>query len=321
MRRPKIGFLGVAYSHAAEKIRILRGSADFEFVGIWAETESLAKKYRDLGVTIRSRDEIRRMSEVVVVESEVSTHASLALEALEAGCHVHLEKPPSETMSEFDRVLAAARERKRRLQVGYMWRQNPGLNAVFEAVRSGWLGEVYLVRATINNTLEIARRPEWAGFKGGVLFELGSHMVDAVVRLLGKPKRVNPVLKTHGSSSDTLADNNVVVFEYPKTTAVITSSTLQPNAGAHRAFEVFGTRGTATVRPLEQPVLELDLAEMAGPYQRGRQTVSLPAYRRYEGEFAQLAMSLRDDRPLPMSLDQERDVQDTLLKACGVGEA
>ncbi|MCC7375220.1 MAG: Gfo/Idh/MocA family oxidoreductase [Verrucomicrobiales bacterium] len=318
-RRPKVGFLGVAYSHAAEKIRLLRASSEFEFVGVWAETEALASKYREQGVAIRSRDEILRLAEVAVVESEVATHATLALEALEAGCHVHLEKPPAETMADFDRVLAAARERKRLLQVGYMWRLNPGLNAVFEAVRSGWLGEVFLVRATINNTLETARRREWAGFKGGVLFELGSHMLDAVVRLLGKPNQVVPVLKTHGSSTDTLADNNVVVLEYPKTTAVISSSTLQPNAGAHRAFEVLGTRGTAVVRPLEQPVLELDLAEAAGPYSRGRQTVPLPAYRRYEGEFAQLASSLREDRVLAVTLEQERDVQETLLKACGVG--
>lgn len=317
-RRPKVGFLGVAYSHAAEKIRLLRESKDFEFVGIWAESEALAGRYRDQGVRIRGRDEILKDSEVVVVESAVSTHASLALEALEAGCHVHLEKPPAETLPDFERVLGAARTRNRRLQVGYMWRHHPGLNAVFDAVRAGWLGEVFLVRATINNTLEKARRAEWAEFKGGVLFELGSHMVDAVVRLLGRPNRVSPVLKTHGSSTDTLADNNVVVFEYPKTTAVITSSTLQPNAGAYRAFEVFGTQGTAVVRPMEPPAVELELTEAAGPYRRGRQTLSLPAYRRYEGEFAELVRSLREGLPLPVSLDLERDVQETLLKACGV---
>ncbi|MBL9139709.1 MAG: Gfo/Idh/MocA family oxidoreductase [Verrucomicrobiales bacterium] len=316
--RPKVGFLGVAYSHAAEKIRILRESSEFEFIGVWAETEALAAKYRSQGARICSREEVLKESEVVVVESAVPTHASLAMEALEAGCHVHLEKPPAESMAEFDRVVAAARARGRLLQVGYMWRHHPGLNAVMEAVRSGWLGEVFLVRATINNTLENARRSDWSVFKGGVLFELGSHMVDAVVRLLGKPNRVIPVLKTHGSSTDTLADNNVAVFEYPKTTAVITSSTLQPNAGAHRAFEVFGTLGTAVVRPMEPPSVALDLAEAMGPYRRGPQTLAMPPYRRYEGEFAELSRALREGRPLPVSLDLERDVQETLLKACGV---
>jgi predicted dehydrogenase len=198
-----------------------------------------------------------------------------------------------------------------------MWRHNPGLNAAIEAARRGWLGEVFLIRATINNTLDPRRRHEWEQFPGGVLFELGSHLVDALVRLMGRPERVTPFLKTHGSRTDSLADNNVTVFEYPSASAVITSSTLQFNAFAHRAFEIMGTKGTAVVRPMEPPELHLDLAEAAGPYARGRQTVPQPEYRRYAGEFEELARCLRENRPLPVSLEQERDVQETLLRACG----
>src|ERR1051326_4971669 len=48
------------------------------------------------------------------------------------------------------------------------------------------------------------RRAEWAEFKGGSLFELGSHFIDATVRLLGKPKAVTPILRKHGRGADDL---------------------------------------------------------------------------------------------------------------------
>ncbi len=317
-QRVRAGFLGVAYSHAAEKLRLLQTSSDYELVGAWPETPDLARQLESKGVPVLTQEQVLERSDVVLIESEVPAHAELAARALEAGRHVHLEKPPSTTLAAFDQVLRLAREKQRLLQVGYMWRHNPGLRALFDAVRQGWLGDVFLVRATLNNTLATARRGDWAGYPGGVLFELGSHFVDAIVRLLGPPQRVTPFLKTHGSTTDTLADSNVAVFEFARATAVLTCATLQPNASAHRTFEVMGTRGTGILRPVEPPTLTLDLAEAAGPYVKGTQTVPLPAYRRYEGELAELAAAIRTGSPLPVDLDTERHVQESLLRASGV---
>lgn len=312
----RVGFLGVAYSHAAEKVRILRQSEEYDLIGVWAENRRLEERYTGQGVRVMSRREVLDGADVVVVESEVPTHADLAREALEAGRHVHLEKPPALTLKAFDELVGLARARRRLLQVGYMWRHNPGLNTVLEAARKGWLGDVFLVRATLNNQLDAARRAEWAAYPGGVLFELGSHLIDAIVRLLGRPERVTAFLKAHGSFPDQMADNNLAVFEYSRATAVIASSALQPNAGAHRAFEILGTRGSATVRPLEPPVVQLDLAEAAGPYRQGNQNVPQPEYRRYEGEFGELAAAVRGERSLSVSLEQELEVQETLVRAC-----
>ncbi len=317
-RRVKAGFLGVEYSHAAEKVRLVRTGEDYELVGAWAETDALRDTYAGQGVRILDRDEVLRQSEVVFVESAVRTHAAHARLALEAGRHVHLEKPPALDLATFDDLVRLAREKQRLLQVGYMWRHNPGLVAAFGAAREGWLGDVFQVRATINNTLDARRRGEWAEFRGGVLFELGSHLVDAIVRLLGRPEKVTPFLRTHGSTTDDLADNNVAVLEYPRATAIITSATLQPNAGAHRALEILGTRGTAVVRPLEPPMLHLDLARAAGPYRAGANAVPQPEYRRYRDELAELARAVREGLALPVGPDQERTIQETLLRVCGV---
>ncbi len=56
--------------------------------------------------------------------------------------NVHLEKPPSMTLEEFQEIVAIAASKKRLVQMGYMWRHNPGLIAALEAAGKGWLGDV-----------------------------------------------------------------------------------------------------------------------------------------------------------------------------------
>jgi len=312
-QRIRIGFLGASHSHAPGKLDVVLGSGDFELVGVCDASASVRQDCERRGVKLISQEGLLARCEVVAVESAVRDHARHALLALKAGRHVHLEKPPATSLSELQEMVSLARERKLLLQLGYMWRYNPGFRTVFEAVRNGWLGEVFMVRANISNFLASTRRPEWAEFKGGSLFELGSHLVDAIVRLLGKPKAVTPFLRRHGPGADDLKDNNVAVFEYNKAVAVLTNSALQDTKLAQRDFEVLGSNGTAVLRPLEPPTLEIELLHAAGPYRKGAQTVTLPAYRRYEADFAELAAAVRGERRLSVTFEEELTVQEALL--------
>lgn len=312
----KIGFLGAAHSHASAKVGLVRESPDFDLVGICEPDEETRRPYERAGTRLLSQRELLGACTVVAVESAVRDHARHAKLALEAGKHIHLEKPPADSLAPFKELQAIAREKQLLVQLGYMWRFNPGLVTALEAAQKGWLGDVYLVRAMINTQVAAARRPEWAEFKGGVMFELGCHLIDPIVRLLGRANSITPFLKKHGNFADHLADNTTAVFEYPKATAIITAATLQPNAMAHRSFEILGTNGTALVNPLEQPALQIDLAKAAGPYKAGTQTVSLPPYRRYVAEFVELAQAIRNKTSLAVTPEQELLVQETLLRAC-----
>ncbi|MBM3840130.1 MAG: Gfo/Idh/MocA family oxidoreductase [Verrucomicrobia bacterium] len=316
VRRVRIGFLGASHSHASEKVKFTRASPEYELVGICEDDESVRKQYQSLGVPLVSQEKLFSDAEVIAVESAVRDHARHGRLALEAGKHVHLEKPPADTYAEFQKLVTLAREKKRLLQMGYMWRFHPGINAALEAARQGWLGQVYLVRGTINTTVDAVRRPEWAEFHGGTLFELGSHLIDPVVRLQGRPAKVTSFLKNHGGANDTLADNTVAVFEYPKALAIVSSATLQPGAGAHRFFEIQGSNGTALVKPIEPPKLQIDLAKAAGPYAKGIQSVPMPDYRRYAPELTELARCVRSGQPLSVTPEEDLLVQETLLRAC-----
>jgi predicted dehydrogenase len=265
-----------------------------------------------------TRDDLWARAEVVAVESEIRDHAAHARAALGAGKHVHLEKPPATTLADLRAIIALAREKDRLVQVGFMWRYHPGFQAIAEAVRQGWLGDVYLVRGYISNHLSPERRVEWAEFAGGSMFDLGSHLVDATVRLLGSPKSVTPFPRHHGRAGDSLRDNNVAVLEYDHAAAVRVNTALQASASPARSFEVLGTNGAALLQPIEPPTLRLDLVAAAGPYARGVQTVPLPGYQRYVGDFAELAAAVRGERPLSTSLDGELLVGETVLRAGGM---
>jgi len=312
--RIPIGFLGATYSHGPDKIRLAMSSPDWGFVGVCDTSDAGRQACEKLGAKRISQDELFQRARVVAVESDIRDHASQALLALGAGKHVHLEKPPATRLADLQAVVALAREKELLLQTGFMWRYHPGFRAIFEAVRQGWLGDVFLVRGYISNNLPPARRLEWAEHKGGSMFDLGSHLVDATVRLLGKPKAGTPFLRRHGKFEDALKDNNVVVLEYDRATAVLVNTALQAGAAPPRSFEVLGTNGTATLQPIEPPSLQLDLVNPAGPYRNGTQTVSLPAYQRYEGDFAELAAAVRGERALTASLDEELLVGETLLR-------
>jgi predicted dehydrogenase len=314
-RRIRIGFLGATHSHAPGKLDVIQASPEFELVGACEESPPAKQSFEKQGAKIIPQEELLAHSEVVAVESAVRDHARHALLALKAGKHVHLEKPPATTLLELQEMITLAREKNVLLQTGYMWRYHPGFQKIFEAVRQGWLGDIFMVRAAISNKLALARRPEWGEFKGGALFELGSHLLDAIVRLLGRPNKVTPFLRRHGKAADDFKDNNVAVFEYDHALAVLTNTALQEAKLGQRSFEVLGSNGTAMLRPIEPPILEIELVNAAGPYNKGKQPVTLPTYRRYEADFAALAAAVRGNRPLPVTSEQELAVQETLLKA------
>lgn len=94
--RIRLGFLGASYSHAEGKIEVLRNIPDYEIAGIWEPDPNLAAKHAKAGFRMVSRSDILNYHSirVAVIETDVGSHAEHAREALQAGKHTHVEKPP-----------------------------------------------------------------------------------------------------------------------------------------------------------------------------------------------------------------------------------
>lgn len=313
----RLGFLGAAYSHFPGKYEVAIQSADFEVIGVCEENPDVRRR-RSPSLRWKSFKDLSQECEALVIESEVRRHSSDALRALEAGKHVHIEKPPAPSMAAFEDILGLAAQNRRVIQVGYMWRYNPGLNALLEAARDGSLGEVFSVRATMNTLAEEEARRDWAEFRGGAMFEQGCHLIDAVVRLLGRPDRVTPFLQELGRPTDALADNTVAILEYPRCLAVISSAPRQPNANPHRFLEITGTRGTGRLQPIEPPHLTLETGPVGGKGDPTRIDPRFSDYHRYVDDFAAFAAAIRGERPLAVTPATERLVHETVLRACGM---
>jgi predicted dehydrogenase len=113
----------------------------------------------------------------VVVATPVPTHYALAKQALQAGKHVLVEKPPAMKAEEIDELVALAAERDLVLMPGHLLLYHPGVRKLKELIDSGELGEVLCVYGNRQN-LGIVRTNENA------LWSLGVHDLSVILYLL-----------------------------------------------------------------------------------------------------------------------------------------
>ena len=117
--------------------------------------------------------------EAVVIATPVPTHYELAKQALEAGKHVLVEKPPAMKGAEMDELVKLAAERDLVLMPGHLLLYHPGVVKMKELVDSGELGEVLCVYTNRQN-LGIVRTNENA------LWSLGVHDLSVILWLIGE---------------------------------------------------------------------------------------------------------------------------------------
>jgi predicted dehydrogenase len=117
--------------------------------------------------------------EAVVVATPVPTHYALARQALEAGKHVFVEKPPAMRAGEMAELVRIAEDRSRVLMPGHLLLYHPGVRKLKELVDSGDLGEVLCVYGNRQN-LGTIRTNENA------LWSLGVHDLSVILYLVGE---------------------------------------------------------------------------------------------------------------------------------------
>jgi predicted dehydrogenase len=113
----------------------------------------------------------------VVIATPVPTHYALAKQALEAGKHVLVEKPPAMRATEIDELVAIANERDLVLMPGHLLLYHPAVRKVKELIDAGELGDVLCVYGNRQN-LGIVRTNENA------LWSLGVHDLSVILYLL-----------------------------------------------------------------------------------------------------------------------------------------
>jgi len=319
--RIKIGQIGVGHAHAS-KLSVYRASLDYEVVGTVEPDEGLRKAAESAapnkGLKWLTRDQLLETPglQAVLIETRVRDLLDNAEACVAAGKHVHIDKPAGESLPQFKRILEAAAKKKLLVQMGYMYRYNPAVVLLREFLKKGWLGDVFEVHAVMSKVVDPAGRKPLAEYKGGMMFELGCHVLDLVVNVLGKPTAVTPFNQHASRLDDKLLDNMLAVLSYPKATATVKSSALEVEGGDRRHLVVCGTEGTFHIQPLDNPSARVSLSQARGEYKKGTQEIQFPKHTRYVDDAADMAKILRGEKASDFSPEHDLAVQETLLRAC-----
>ncbi|PZE21801.1 Gfo/Idh/MocA family protein [Paenibacillus xerothermodurans] len=130
---------------------------------------------------------------IVAVPNEM--HAPIAIRALEAGKHVLLEKPMAINGTSAKQIVKAHRASNKILMIGHQMRWESINLQVKEQIDKGALGQIYNVKAGWMRRKGIPGWGTWftqmAKSGGGPLIDIGVHMLDLSLHLMGSPRPVS----------------------------------------------------------------------------------------------------------------------------------
>lgn len=318
----RAGILGTQHGHVRGKLQAMIDSADYEVACICEHDSAVQKKqaadplYKGQKWVSESELLSDKSLDLVVVECKPWQAIPWGQKVIAAGKHLHLEKPAGDTYEPFKELVDEARSKKLLLQKGWVLRGQEGINAAVEAASKGWLGEVHLIRATMNSDRDQPQRDLEAKYPGGALFELLGHVIDRVLEFTGRPDKIHTWLRHDTGIDDDLKDNTLAVLEYAGGLALVSTTARMYGSGDHRSFEVIGTDGTFMIQPLGgHSRMQVAMREARGPYKQGWQTIDLGPQPRYIADFVEFARAFKTKSPLKYSYDHELLVHETLLRA------
>lgn len=329
MKKVKIAQIGVnSYSHGSQVWKSITKQTDiFDVVGYALperereispkKMNSLLEGYREMTVVeILNDPEI----EAVVIETDKTTLAKYSLIAAQAGKHVHMEKPGSPVLAEFEAMIEELRARNLVFSIGYMYRFNPKFQEVLARVKSDELGEIYSIEAHMSCYHPEGTR-KWLGeCKGGMLFYLGCHLVDLIYQIQGEPSEVIPLSCSTNFNGISSEDYGMVVFKYPNGISFAKSCATERGGFLRRQLVICGEKGTIELKPFEEyepgGLMHTGYGESTAtkwhePWNVGQ----TDAFDRYDGMMRNFAELIRG-KENPYGYDYELNVYKLLMKAC-----
>ena len=317
-KRLKTLFYGMSHEHAPGKIATLRKLADdFEVVAIADDTARHSPSFHNMqfdasGYRIVSESEALKISDIDVVFVETANCDLMEIAGVyaERGIAMHCDKPCGEAMEPYRSIVEKCRAKNVPFQIGYMYRGNPALKWIWKFVAEGGLGDVRFIEADMNHDYQADGYEEYLStFKAGILYNLGCHLVDAVLPMV------------HGGLVEACPHVSVAsgcsLLRFEGTDVLIRASANMPGGVLCRRLRVDGTKGTIDLCPIERfdgkrLTLKLSAGETVKEMDFGVQTD------RYADQLLDLAAIVRGEKPNDQDYDTDLKTHEMTLKACGL---
>lgn len=192
--------------------------------------------------------------DVVCICTPNGLHASQALQALEAGHHVIIEKPMALTRADGEAVLHKALELGKQVFCVMQNRYSPPSIWLKDLVSSGVLGKIHMVQVNCfwNRDDRYYSKIPWKGtmdLDGGTLFTQFSHFIDIVYWLFGDMGEFNARFADFNHGHNTaFEDSGLVTFEFVKGgLGTLQFSTAVAETNFESSLTIIAERGTVKV--------------------------------------------------------------------------
>jgi scyllo-inositol 2-dehydrogenase (NADP+) len=318
--RLRVGVVGYGLAGRVFHAPLIAADDAYDLVAVVTRDEDRAEQARaahpGLEVVPGARDLDGLGLDLVVVATPNSTHAEVAADALRAGSAVVVDKPVATTASSARQLVELAESLGRTLTVYQNRRWDGDYLTASRLVRSGTLGDVH----TFESRFEPWKTANRAGWKseatvaegGGILFDLGPHLVDQALHLFGPVVDVHAEIARRRPSG--AADDDVLLSlrhaDGVRSRLWMSHVAAQPGP----RFRVLGSTGAWVVDGLDPQ--EAQLASGTSPSdpgyghvpdgRHGRLGVGADArpeptdQGRYPLFYEQLARALRGEGPVPV---------------------
>jgi len=321
----KVGIIGCGAIARAEHIPGLLALSDrCQITGLYDASESSILQTRALLPDVPSFDSVDALLaapglDAVVVATPNLCHAEPTIAALKAGKHVLVEKPMAVLSQDALRMQEAAQESGKILQVGLNFRFHGVTRFLDDFIAHGHMGDVQYARAKC-----LRRRgvPNWGGFidksinGGGPLIDLGVHILDLTLHLMGYPTPVS----VSGATFDTLGkDPSVENFFGPYDRSkfsvedfavgfirfangacvTLESSFMSNGEGDPYETQIYGTKAGALVRPVGDPPLQI-FKELDGQFFTMSPARIPNVPRTHHAEVEAFIQAIQDGKPSPV---------------------
>lgn len=316
---PRLGFLGVGWIGAHRLESVARAGAARAIVITDASEENARRALERTGSMTGRAERVESFEALlardldgIVIATPSGQHAAQAVRALSSGHAVFCQKPLGRTASETRAVVAAARAADRLLEVDFCYRTVAGVTELMRLAHAGELGELYAADLVFHN----AYGPDKAWFYdlaqsgGGCVMDLGIHLVDLALWVLGAPRatRVRSRLYAGGHPlahpASALEDHALVEIDFESGATARLACSWRAHCGCDAVIEAsfYGSRGAVSLRNVRGSFYDFTVERLEGTCRRviaappddwgGRAVCAwarrLAADRRYDGAAERL---------------------------------
>ncbi|MBR7133138.1 MAG: Gfo/Idh/MocA family oxidoreductase [Clostridia bacterium] len=331
MRKIKIAQIGTSLcSHGTDIWNYINSQPElFEVIG-YAFPENEREKYPERITTFDPElemtvDEILNNPEIeaVAIETEEMYLTKYALMAARAGKHIHMEKPGSQNLQEFEELIETVRQNGTVFHTGYMYRYNPAVVETLKEIKNGELGDIISVDTAMSCTHSIEMRKHVGNFKGGMLFFLGCHLIDLIYTIKGMPEKIIPLSRASGLDGLNVEDFGMAVLEYESGVSVAQTNDIEYGGFPCRHLRVVGSKKTVEIKPLEMFIGNNLMSSVKTVYSsldwcdKG-ESCEFEPFGRYSNMLNSFAAMVRGEKTNPYTLDYELELYKLILKCCGL---